>query len=61
MRRRLSKRSKDATANLGVLDNFSGYAYLSENSESAVYAFVRADDLRELVKKKEHWYWASSS
>jgi hypothetical protein len=45
----------------GVLDNFSGYVYSSEDSESAGYAFVRANDLREFVKKKEHWYWVSSS
>jgi hypothetical protein len=45
----------------GVLDNFSGYAYSSEDSESAIRAFVRAGDLREIVKKKEHWYWVSSS
>jgi hypothetical protein len=45
----------------GVLDNFSGYAYSSEYSESAIRAFVRARDLRELVKKKKHWYWVSSS
>jgi hypothetical protein len=45
----------------GVLDNFSGYAYSPEDSESAARAFVRAGDLREIVKKKEHWYWVSSS
>jgi hypothetical protein len=45
----------------GVLDNFSGYAYSSENSEWAIHALVRASDLREFVKKKEHWYWVSSS
>jgi hypothetical protein len=45
----------------GVLDNFSGYAYSSADLESEVYTFARKEDLRELVKKKEHWYWVSSS
>jgi hypothetical protein len=45
----------------GILDNFSGYVYSSEDSESAGYSFVWANSLREFVKKKEHWYWVSSS
>jgi len=45
----------------GVLDNFSGYAYVAEDSESAVRAFLQGDDLQEIIKERDHWYWISSS
>jgi hypothetical protein len=45
----------------GVADNFSGYAYTSEYTESGIRDIFRIGELQEFAKKKEHWYWISSS
>ncbi|MBS4538860.1 hypothetical protein GOQ27_10315 [Clostridium sp. D2Q-11] len=42
----------------GVLDNFSGFAYISDNSELSSDHFN--GDFKEIKKKKEHWYWGAS-
>jgi hypothetical protein len=42
----------------GVLDNFSGYAYISDDSELQEDDFF--GDFKQINKVKEHWYWGSS-
>ncbi|MGB4005934.1 MAG: hypothetical protein WBK22_00870 [Halanaerobiales bacterium] len=42
----------------GVLDNFSGLVYISDNKEPQKGLF--GADIREVVKVKEYWYWIAS-
>jgi hypothetical protein len=42
----------------GLLDNFSGFAYISDNTE--LYQGDFNGDFQEIEKKKEHWYWGES-
>lgn len=42
----------------GVLDNFSGFAYISDNASLHQSDFN--GDFHEITKKKDHWYWGSS-
>jgi len=43
----------------GVLDNYSGFAYKSDNNEPSSMDFD--SDNIEIRKLREHWYWISSS
>lgn len=42
----------------GILDNFSGFTYISDNSELQKGSFNA--DLHQVRKKKDNWYWISS-
>ncbi|MBU3128653.1 hypothetical protein [Clostridium tagluense] len=42
----------------GVLDNFSGFAYISD--DTALYQGDFNGDFHQIKKKKEHWYWGGS-
>lgn len=42
----------------GILDNFSGFAYISDNSELSQTDFN--GDFDQIIKKREHWFWGGS-
>jgi len=42
----------------GILNNFSGFAYISDDSKLKASDFN--GDFKEIEKKKEHWYWGAS-
>ena len=42
----------------GILDNFSGFAYISNDSELLHEDFN--GDFHQIIKKREHWFWGSS-
>jgi hypothetical protein len=42
----------------GVLDGFSGFVYISDDSGLQEGGF--STDFLQIEKKKEHWYWAAS-
>ncbi len=42
----------------GILDNFSGFAYIADNSVLSQTDFN--GDFDEIIKKREHWFWGAS-
>lgn len=42
----------------GILDNFSGFAYISDNSKLSQMDFN--GDFDQIIKKREHWFWGAS-
>lgn len=42
----------------GVMDNFSGFACISDNTE--LYQGDFNGDFLEIEKKKDYWYWGAS-
>lgn len=42
----------------GILDNFSGFAYISDDSKLSSKDFY--GDFKEIKKKSDHWYWGAS-
>lgn len=45
-------------ADRGLMENFSGFIYRSDNKEPSQNEF--GGDFKEVVKLKEHWFWAVS-
>jgi hypothetical protein len=45
---------------IGVLDNFSGYLRVARDSEESVLSFFQEENLAEVSKIADHWYWVAS-
>jgi hypothetical protein len=43
----------------GITDNYSGFAYISDNSQNTLLALY--PDIKECIKKENYWYWISCS
>ena len=43
----------------GILDNYSGFLFVPDGGDPRNYSDLNEDDVTQIVKYADNWYWAS--